>query len=63
MGSSENGVVGVFIFLTDDIPLDSVAVGVPAKVVKKLCDQTLNRPAGFHGAKIDTDYEKGKHGG
>ena len=49
--------------MTHDIPPDSVALGIPAKVVKKLGDQTLNRPVGFHGAKIDTDYEKGKHGG
>ena len=63
MAESQNAVVGDCRFLTDDIPPNSVAVVIPARVVKKLGDQTLDRPAGFHGAKIDTDYEKGKHGG
>ena len=34
----ENAVVGAFSFVNDDIPDDAVAVGVPAKVIKKFAD-------------------------
>ena len=30
----ENAVVGAFSFVTHDIPPDSVAVGIPARVIK-----------------------------
>jgi len=32
----ENAVVGAFSFVNQDIPANSVAVGVPAKVIKKI---------------------------
>ena len=32
----QNAVVGAFSFVNDDIPPDSVAVGIPAKVIKQL---------------------------
>lgn len=32
----ENSIVGAFSFVTSDIPPDSVAVGIPAKVIKRL---------------------------
>lgn len=32
----ENSVIGAFSFVTEDIPSDVVAYGVPAKVIKKL---------------------------
>jgi len=36
----ENAVVGAFSFVNDDIPDDAIAVGVPAKVIKKSADYT-----------------------
>ena len=36
----ENAVVGAFSFVNDDIPDDAIAVGVPAKVIKKSIDYT-----------------------
>jgi acetyltransferase-like isoleucine patch superfamily enzyme len=36
----ENAVVGAFSFVTNDVPADSVAVGIPAKVIKKLDDHS-----------------------
>jgi len=36
----ENAVVGAFSFVNDDIPDDAIAVGVPAKVIKKSVDYT-----------------------
>ena len=30
----ENAVVGAFSFVTDEIPPDSIAVGIPARVIK-----------------------------
>jgi len=32
----ENSVVGAFSFVTKDIPSDSIVIGVPAKVIKKI---------------------------
>ena len=32
----ENAVVGAYSFVVDDIPADVLAVGVPAKIIKKL---------------------------
>jgi len=32
----ENSVVGAFSFVTHDIPPDSVALGIPAKVIEQL---------------------------
>jgi len=32
----ENAIVGAFSFVNQDIPADTVAVGVPAKVIKKI---------------------------
>lgn len=34
----ENAIVGAFSFVTLDIPDDAVAVGVPAKVIRKICN-------------------------
>jgi acetyltransferase-like isoleucine patch superfamily enzyme len=36
----ENAVVGAFSFVNDDIPDDGIAVGVPAKVIKRSADDT-----------------------
>ena len=36
----ENAMVGAFSFVNDDIPDDAIAVGVPAKVIKKSADYT-----------------------
>jgi len=35
----ENSVVGAFSFVTDDIPLNSVAAGIAARVIKQLNGQ------------------------
>jgi acetyltransferase-like isoleucine patch superfamily enzyme len=32
----ENAIIGAFSFVTEDVPANSLAVGVPAKVIKKL---------------------------
>jgi acetyltransferase-like isoleucine patch superfamily enzyme len=36
----ENAVVGAFSFVNDDIPDDGIAVGVPARVIKKPANDT-----------------------
>jgi acetyltransferase-like isoleucine patch superfamily enzyme len=36
----ENSIVGAFSFVNDDVPDDAIAVGVPAKVLKRSADYT-----------------------
>jgi len=38
----ENSIVGAFSFVNDDIPDNTVAVGVPAKVIRKLRREEIN---------------------
>lgn len=41
----ENSIIGAFSFVNEDIPDNVVAVGVPAKVIRKLRKEKINETA------------------